>query len=426
MCKNHDPRRCVVCRSGRDNVEKHRPPQSLEGHPPRSITTTNDRLSTTRFRLSEVAEPESPAIRTPREAKLPVVTSVAGSAHSSVRGHDVDPSERHADRRGSNFLNHKRSPDLLSSGRKKARRLEEDNHDLTPEQQLHRVIVELTQDIQKVRRSYNELSRDQEALVAEMDGGPGGSVGGGSNNSRKGKGKKVEDDDHSASIDKKEGMPESLAAQRRRLQASADTLAEKMKHAIRLREHYLQARQSQDQGTGIRKGSSSASRTGLGPKETRLEERSVEAVRDTRHGSFSGSDGNRIGKSVEGDNEIKDTQRKRGMSTSKRTDDQNQNARDGQDTAQRAARATDRPIDRKDQRSSPRVEAGTGREESNNDRNQDAHEEEEQDAEGDREPHTKRLKGVPVIRSRLKEPEGYRHRLTSGIRVPKLHNNPHP
>ncbi|KAK3814976.1 MAG: hypothetical protein J3Q66DRAFT_343533 [Benniella sp.] len=432
MCKNHDPRRCVVCRSGRDNVEKHRPPQSLEGHSPRSITITNDRLSTTRFKLSEVAEPESPAIRTPREAKLPVVTSAdtgeAGSARSSVRGHDVEPSERHhVDRRGSNSLSNKRSPDLLSSGRKKARRLEEDNHDLTPEQQLHRVIVELTQDIQKVRRSYNELSRDQEALVAEMDGGVGGSVGGGSNNSRKGKGKKVEDD-HGASTDKKEGMPESLASQRRQLQASADSLAEKMKNAIRLREHYLQERQRQDQGTGIiRKGSSSASRTGLGPKEPRLEERNVEAVRDTKHGSFSDSDGNRIGKSVEGDNEIKDTQRKRGMSTSKRTDDQNQNTRDGQDTTPRAARPTDRSTDRrKDQRSSPRVEAGIGREESNNDRNEDVHEEEEQDAEGDRESHTKRLKGAPVIRSRLKEPEGYRHRLTSGIRVPKLHNNPHP
>ncbi|KAF9363295.1 hypothetical protein BGX34_004430 [Mortierella sp. NVP85] len=407
-----------VLRHRKFSIDLHRIKAMCKNHDPR--------------RLSEVAGPESPAIRTPREAKLPVVTLAdtggAGSTHSPVRGHDVDPSERHhADRRGSNSVNHKRSPDLLSSGRKKARRLEEDNHDLTPEQQLHKVIVELTQDIQKVRRSYNELSRDQEALVAEMDGGAGGaggSVGGGSHNSRKGKGKKVEDD-HGASTDKKEGTPESLAAQRRQLQASADNLAEKMKNAIRLREHYLQERQRQDQGTGIRKGSSSASRTGLGPKEQRLEERSVEAVRDTRHGSFSDSDGNRLGKSVEGDNEIKDTQRKRDMSTSKKTDDQNQNTRDGQDTAQRAARPTDRPTERrKDQRSSPRVEAG--REESNNDRNEDVHEEEEQDAEGDREPHTKRLKGVPVIRSKLKEPEGYRHRLTSGIRVPKLHNNPHP
>lgn len=438
MCKTHDPSRCIVCRGGRShgNLDKKPPPQpSSEARPPRPMASTRSRIPMARPKPAGVGTTpgaKPPTAPAPRASKLPVKTAsekTGGEAGSTHLSQDTDSSGSHlVDNRRSQPLHHKRPKDQLSSEKKKARRLEDDhNDDLTPEQQLYRDINELTEEYQRLRQSYYELSKDQE--TSSTSKGTDGKVGVASigtsasdGRNRKSKGKNT-DDGLATSTDRKADRSGSIREQRRQLQESADSLAERMENAMRLQEHCLQERQRK---------SGSVSGSGSWAREPRqLKDSTTGDNINKRRASIPESDGNRITKNVGETREAKDAQGKRSTDTPKRTEGQSSSVRDGQNNT--------RPKDRQqEQRPLPRGGGGGERkadEDGNNrDRKEDIPEEKEEEeeeeaeqggVEEDQEPHSKRLKGTTVergqIRSKLKEPEGYRHRLTSGIRLRKLH-----
>ncbi|KAG0233086.1 hypothetical protein BGX31_004944 [Mortierella sp. GBA43] len=416
MCKNHDPKRCIVCRSGNENG--HQPAQSSsEGHSPKPAdSNTGDKLSTARFTLSEVStQPgsEPHPVRTRHHGtKSAEETASEDSSdeeeeepgQSSGQDQDEESSEsRLVDKRRSRASDQKKPSQPLPTEKTKSRRVEDGahhnhNNDLTPEQQLHRAIAELTEDCQRVQKSYYQLSR-------------------------KGKGKKVEEnDDHPGAVaDGKEGRRERLTVQQRQLQESADSLAEKMENAIRLKEQCLQERHRQEQEARTGR-SGNVSGSGSLSREPRVKDNVPKDDGKKRHAPpVPNSNGSHNGKNVR-ENDTDEPER--GTSSTKRTEGPNPAAaRDGQDNTQTAPRSKDH---QKEQRSLQRGKGGkvgTGGDGSNHERNENKHEEDKR-SDGDRDRHTKKDAAVDQeqvpVRSKLKEPEGYRHRLTSEIRLPKL------
>ncbi|KAF9936287.1 hypothetical protein BGZ65_002567 [Modicella reniformis] len=438
MRKRHDPKKCIVCRSNNDDGA------SLDQQHPWELPSVRGKsAATVRFGQSKSG---TPAAET-QMGRSHNVTSLTGARSAdadaaelsdpsisasdeteSSESHLVDNRRTRNRNRSNDPSNYKRSMKQLSSTRQKSRRLEDDDDhlqqregNLTPEQRLHRVIGELKEEVQQYRRSYLELSKDPKTLRSSLPvPGTNGNVGGGGGGSSRRKGKRKSKDDHlvpsTPPTDRNGAWLEGSKERQRQmmtleqLQVSADGLAERVEEAMRLHDHYLQERHKQDNEK--RKGKNvSTSGHNSEFRESRPKDGSIKY--DHRKGKQEASF------SDASDNEAKDTHMKRDTGTSEQMEDQKADIRTNRDSAINIAR----PKDRLHRERRPSPQGGDG---GNHDRNEDMYDgDERRRAEGDRGHHRKHLEGATADREqgrrKLKEPEGYRHRVTSEIRVPKLH-----
>ncbi|KAF9209391.1 hypothetical protein BGZ49_004696 [Haplosporangium sp. Z 27] len=437
LLKTHDPNRCTVCCNGGDGLdhdqhhqhhqnhgENHQAPRHqnrqkslrVSTNPTRQgpLVTTKSSTKGIRYAISDESDSE------PSLSSIPSDNDNDKDNDNNNNNNDEDNDiGTYEYKRGRSSMHNREEPwkdDLPPLNQKEQPTLHSSNDKApTPEQKLHVILGQLEGEVQQLRRSYFELSKDLEAIERSTDVDQ---VNGESSLSA-----------HETSASKLEKRSEAFREQQVRqkklikeqLQEVADSLAEKADVVLRLQEQYvLQRRQQQQSREHQRKFELDR---GLGrsreEEQQKQDKGKSKKVSDSRHDELyskrKGGNGASHGDSNIGSSSQRKSRRgsfaepnehgeehdqgKKEIVKDDVLEDEDQNSEldeknDTQDTA--------RPVRRQNsQRSSPSKH--------DNDIN-NSNKEETSDK--------KSLKQSD--RPSLKEPEGYRHRL-SGFRVPQLH-----
>ncbi|KAI8596850.1 hypothetical protein EDD21DRAFT_387029 [Dissophora ornata] len=415
LLKTHDPRRCTVCCNGgtsdsqdHDNLHHHhhhqQHSQERDGRQQTSLKISGKPVVIRQRRTEDVGlHRSSTGTAAPTtSSQRKVVDSDSDSAEfplTPAMGNNVaGPSERehrvshHRDKASSQRKQQQQQRKLPGEKGKEPLRQEiakDDNdakdenkdEDQTPEQKLQVVLTELEKEVQQLRRSYFELSKDLETLGCSSSGAGDTEEGNSSTGGTK-----------ATKTAKSEKRPEILKEQlrqktmiREQLQQVADSLAEKADVILRLQERYMQQREQHiREGEKGKKTSHSGEARRSSSKvrhDNKAESTTIKGKMSTRTTSFMDSAGGtrHRGDGIDnGDEEKKRQQREK-----------DEEDTDGRDDTQDTARP------QKEQRR---------RANDNNDDND----------------HDNAELGDEQREKKLKEPEGYRHRHANGFRVPKI------
>ncbi|KAG0366002.1 hypothetical protein BGZ54_005953 [Gamsiella multidivaricata] len=439
LLKAHDPKRCTVCCNGGD-ARDH------EGHYHQQDLFRKPRHQQTRHQDSSPNIDSMPVKGRQKDLKPIAALVSTGSRRAAASQENIDSGSSLSsfpddeDPRNSARISPEARKDQPLSHRKEREREQEKsslvrknlsllgrskNEDRSPEQKLHIVLGQLDEEVQHLRRSYFELSKDLETLghssgAADTDGGSAGGGGDGSKKPRTGKRSATE------GVLKEQLRQKKLI--RQQLQEVVDSLAEKADMIMTIQERHLHQRQMDEREQRRKRRGRDAAESKDAWRRYESSDRG-DSKRDglrvsrgkTLRASFSDADQNRgrdndMREDVNGEEE-RQREGKDRQDASERTDEQDSGAVDSKDNTQDTARPLRRTTE---QRTSKKLRDNGSRSYDHDDYEHEENEqyEQEQDREevsgspkGDRDQHERRLK----------EPEGYRHRHANGFRVPKLH-----
>ncbi|KAF9574177.1 hypothetical protein EC968_007272 [Mortierella alpina] len=374
LLKTHDPKRCTVCCNGGDGQDHDRRHQD---HVRQSLSMLRIDGKPVRLRQKRQYAASVPRSRTTTTAAAPARPEDSESSSST----ESDP-----DSKGPPGLNDGESHELPYPRRQRSvaaatttlqvsRSAKNADSSSVSEQKLHVVLRELEEEVRHLRKSYSELHHDLETIGRKSIGDSALDV--------KGKGRSL--DGGSSSVTTATGLlvAETAAAEQRRQQKKlireqllkvVDSLGEKTDEIMRIQEQQDQRLQNKSNNKKTPRSVQCLQTSTSGPKN------------DVRRSDKERSEKNHL------DDDTTTATSNRDLINEPDThgqDGQQANAEQDKDleTDTSDSQGTARPRQRRpDQKGkAPRMEQGKGQ------------------------------------RSQSKEPEGYRHRLANGFRVPKLH-----
>ncbi|KAF9353319.1 hypothetical protein BGX26_008893 [Mortierella sp. AD094] len=431
LLKTHDPTRCTICCNGGDGGDHdqhhhyHGENHQRLHHQQRQPSPRND------TKPIAVRQSSSSAARTSTRGLQNAIVGIETDSETSLSSIPSDDdngigstelkrgsSTSHGRRQHRNDEQSPRTQKELSyshSSKEKAP---------TPEQKLHVILGQLEEEVQHLRRSYFELSKDLEAIERSTDAAyvEGSSSNGnaeginGDPPSPSAQGASTMRISASESEKRSEAFREQQLRQKKmikeQLQQVADSLAEKADVVMRLQEQYVQQRQQQQQRGRERdqpRDKGKARKTSGSRHDARASKREGDNTMNHSDGNNGSSSHRKLRRGSPSDaNERPKQDGENGQGREEMMEDDipesngENEERGSENDDQDKTQDTARPQRRQGERLSP------SREDNDNDKAEERTRDEQSRRQFDRQG--------------LKEPEGYRHRL-NGLRVPSFTNN---
>ncbi|KAF9079616.1 hypothetical protein BGX27_006181, partial [Mortierella sp. AM989] len=225
LLKTHDPRRCTVCCNGgefhdHDGHHHHHGEQHQRHHNQQqhhlSPAGSGVKPTAVRQNSSDSAKASTKGLRYAIADELDSETSL-----SSIPSDDENtgPSKRKHGESSSSKSHQQRNDDQPPRRRDELSRSYRGKNDApTPEQKLHVILRQLEEEVQQLRRSYFELSRDLEAIERSTDAAY------------------VEGNNSSGNVERSNGEPSSSSANEASAMRTSASKADKRSKAFKERQ----------------------------------------------------------------------------------------------------------------------------------------------------------------------------------------------